>query len=428
MKLARRDARPGRIKSAIIRWLRLDDAAGWHAHFGSPSAAGEHVTAELALRLSAVMACTRLVSQTVATLPLGLYERLPEGGRRLAEGHSASRLISARPNADMTGVVFWEGMVATALLCGNAFAEKKRSAGRVVSLVPLHFDRLSWRSVSGSRYAFTYIESDGRARELQEEDLFHLPGFTLGDRFGVSVIRYGSEVFGAALAANKAAASTFKNGLLPTTYFKMDRVLTPAQRAEFRENLKEITGALNAGKSPLLEGGMDTGTIGIDPSDAQLLESRQFSVEEVCRWFGVPPSMIGATDKASSWASSSENLNIWFLQYGLRPWLKRIEEQIKASLLTPAEQTRYYAEFTVEGLLRADTAARQSFYTSALQNGWMSRNDVRKLENLPPIPGGDIYTVQSNMVALDALGKVDQQSQAVRAALLHWLKGEEESA
>ena len=166
---------------------------------------------------------------------------------------------------------------------------------------------------------------------------------------------------------------------------------------------------------------MEAGEIGINPADAQLLESRAFSIEEVCRWFGVPPSMIGATDKASSWASSSEQLNLWFLQYGLRPWLKRIEQAIWDSLLSPVEQMRYYAEFTVDGLLRADTTARTNFYSTALQNGWMSRNEVRRLENLPAIDGGNIYTAQTNLAPLAMLG-AGNESQAVRAALMHWLK------
>ena len=149
--------------------------------------------------------------------------------------------------------------------------------------------------------------------------------------------------------------STFKNGLLPTTYFSLERVLRPEQREEFREGLQGLSGSLNAGKAPLLEGGMKAETIGINPVDAQLLESRNFSVEEVCRWFGVPPSMVGGGDKASSWASSSESLNLWFLQYGLRPILKRIEMAIWDQLITPAEQVQLYAEFSVEGLLRDKT-------------------------------------------------------------------------
>jgi len=414
--------KPGRIKSAVLNWLGfgLGDTEHWTQWYGRESATGVVVTSDKALTLSSVWACARLVSQTISTLPIGIYERQQDGSRVNAQ-IPASTIVRARPNADTTAVTFWESIVAHALLNGNGFAEKKRVGGRLVALELLESTRLTWRKLESGAYEFQYVDDKGRIRKLADTDVFHIPGFTMSGRFGMSVIKYGAEVFGSALAGNQAANATFKNGLHPTTYFKMDRVVDKEQRKDFRDNLKEISGALNAGKSPLLEAGMEVGTIGINPDDAQLLESRVFSIEEVCRWFGVPPSMIGSTDKASSWASSSEQLNLWFLQYGLRPWLKRIEQAIWAQLLSPVEQTRYYAEFSVEGLLRADTTARTSLYSTALQNGWMSRNEVRRLENLPPIEGGDIYTAQTNLLPLSQLG-AGTESNAVRSALLHWLK------
>lgn len=416
--------KPGRLKSAVLGWLGLSDLSQWYAGVGGDSKAGVTVTSEKAMTLSAVWACTRLISQTIATLPLGLYERKADGSRQLADSLGIARLIHSKPNADMSAVTFWESIIGAALLHGNGFAEKRRSGGKVVALDLLLVERLSWRRLESGEYQFTYLDDGGNRRTISEDDIFHVPGFTLHGRFGMSVIKYGTEVMGSALAANEAAAGTFKNGLLPTTYFKMDGTLKEGQREEFRESLKQITGSLNSGKSPLLEAGMTVGEVGIKPADAQLLESRVFSIEEVCRWFGVPPSMIGSTDKASSWASSSESLNLWFLQYGLRPWLKRVEQAIWGQLLSPVEQTKYYAEFSVEGLLRADTQARANFYSTSLQNGWMSRNEVRKLENLPPVPGGDIYTAQSNLLPLDKLGS-GTDSQAVKAALKHWLKEDE---
>lgn len=418
-----KDKKPGRIKGAVLNWLGfgLDSVGHWTQWYGRESSSGVVVTSDKALTLSAVWACTRLVSQTVATLPIGVYERLEDGSRVPADRLPVTGLIRHRPNSDTTAVTFWESILVHAALHGNGFAEKKRIAGRLVSLELLDSSRLVWRKLQSGAYEFQYTDDLGKVRLIPEGDVFHIPGFTMSGRFGMSVIKYGSEVFGSALAGNQAASSTFKNGLHPTTYFKMDRVVDKSQRDAFRENMKSISGALNAGKSPLLEAGMDVGTVGINPDDAQLLESRVFSIEEVCRWFGVPPSMIGSTDKASSWASSSEQLNLWFLQYGLRPWLKRIEQAIWSQLLTPAEQLRYYAEFNVEGLLRADTTSRTAFYSTALQNGWMSRNEVRRLENLPPVDGGDIYTAQSNLLPLDQLG-AGSDSNAARSALLHWLK------
>lgn len=418
--------KPGRIKSAVLNWLGfgLGDSENWADWYGTTTTSGEVVSAEKALGLSAVWACTRLVSQTISTLPLGLYERKADGSRAAADSLAIAKLIHTKPNADMTSVVFWEAFVANVLLQGNGFAEKRRIGARVVALELMPSDRVTWRRLQSGAYEFVYTASDGKRRVLQEDDVFHVPGFTRDGRFGMSVIKYGAEVFGAGLAANNVANSTFKNGLMQAVYFSMDKTLKPDQRKEFRENLKEVSGSLNAGKSPLLEGGMTANTLGINPSDAQLLESRSYSVEEICRWFGVPPVMVGASDKSSSWASSSEQLNLWFLKYGLTPLLKRIEQSIFDRLLSPAEQRRYYAEFTVEGLLRGDTTARKDFYASALQNGYINRSTVARLENFPDVPGGHIYTVQSNLVPLDQLGSGDQ-SQVVRAALRHWLGDEE---
>jgi len=417
--------KPGRLKSAVIGWLGLSDMSQWATWQGREAKSGVTVTSEKALSLSAVWACTRLVSQTIATLPLGLYELKSDGSRKLADSISIARLIHSKPNADMMAVTFWESIIGAALLHGNGFAEKRRSGGRIVALDLLISERLTWRRLESGAYRFRYTDDDGTPRDIEEDDIFHLPGFTLHGRFGMSVVRYGTEVIGAALAANDAASSTFKNGLMPTTYFKMEGTVRREQREELKKSMQDVSGSLNAGKSPLLEGGMTIGEVGINPDDAQLLESRVFSIEEICRWFGVPPSMIGATDKASSWASSSESINLWFLQYGLRPWLKRVEQAIWDQLLTPVEQMKYYAEFSVEGLLRADTAARTTFYASALQNGWMNRNEVRILENLPPIKGGDIHTAQSNLLPLDMLGG-GTESQAVKAALMHWLKEDDQ--
>lgn len=424
MKLRNKAGLPARLKSYLRGWFGVgsDDGQDGGPVDRGMSDSGACVTPRTALSLAAVWACTRLLSQTIATLPLGLFERVPGESPRPADDLPIARLLSIRPNADMTAVVFWESIIGQALLLGNGFGEKKYLGNRLVAIELLSASRLTWRRLAGGALQFTYIDKTGTTRQIREQDIFHVPGFTLWGKFGMSVIRYGAQVFGAAISTNQAANSTFKNGLLATTFFKMERILNKEQRNEFRTNLETIRGSLNAGKQPLLEGGMDVGELGINPDDAQLLESRAFSTEEVCRWFGVPPSMIGSTDKASSWASSSEQLNLWFLKYTLRPWLKRIEQAVWMQLLTPAEQARYFAEFQVEGLLRADTTARANFYASALQNGYMNRDTVARLENLPKPTGGDVYTVQSNLVPVDKLGQsAAPASTAAADALKAWL-------
>jgi HK97 family phage portal protein len=414
-------ARPGLVKSAVLNWLgfRLTDYPQWAAYYGRESASGERVTHETAMRLSAVYACTRLISQRIATLPLNLY-RTTEAGREFDRKHPLSRLLRQKPNAKMTAPVFWEAVVASILLQRGAYLEPRRNTlGQMVSIEFLHPCRITR---DGDKYRYT--EKNGTIREIPADKVVYIPAFTTDGETGTSVIEYGLEVIGTGIAANRAASATFKNGLMPTTFFKFPKVLRPDQRNDARDAIGVIAGAVNAGKPAILEAEMDVGTIGINPNDAQLLESRNASAEEVCSLYGVPPTMIGRGDKASSWASSSENLNLWFLQYTLMPWMKRIEMAIWDGFLTPAEQLELYAEYNFEGLLRGDSASRSAFYASALQNGWLNRNTVARLENMPEIPGGDIYTVQSNLVPLDKLAAADDAA-AVRAALTNWLRQEE---
>lgn len=413
--------KPGRLKSAVLNWLgfSFSDIAQWRALYGREAETGVSVTPETSMKVSAFYACVRLISQTIATLPVGIYRY---GDTRVEDRkHPLSNLLSMRPNPDQTASVFWESMMASALIAGNGWAEKRMISGKVARLDFLHPYRLRWRR-DGGRYVYVYTDEDGKQRDIEQSSLFHLPGFSIDGRFGISAIEYGVEVLGSAISGNTAANKTFKNGMAPTVAFEMERILSPEQRETFRESIAAISGAINAGKSPVLEGGMKASVIGIKPSDAQLLESRNFSAEEICRWFGVPPSMVGLTDKASSWASSSEALNRWFLQYTLLPWLVKTQQAIDTQLMSPVERTQVYSEFAVEGLLRADSGGRASLYTSALQNGWMSRNEVRRLENLPKVDGGDELTVQSNLIPLSALGATGTESNSVRNALLNWLK------
>ncbi len=422
--MSKRPGKPGRLRSAVLSWLGLtpDFAEEWGAlasRIGTTSTAGNTVTDDLMLSLSAVWACTRLVSETIATLPLGMYERVGTG-KRYAPQHPLHAIIHDAPNANTTAAVHWESTVAAMLLRGNARAEKLTVGGRVVGLNFLNPRNLSvHRSASGAK-EYRYTDDLGRQRIIPEANIWTVPGFSLNGYDGVSVIYYGANVFGAARAAEDAAASTFKNGLLPTTYFKMQQILKPEQRAEFRTNLEAITGALNAGKSPLLEGGMEVGDVGINPDDAQLLQSRGFSVEEICRWFRVPPFMVGHSEKSTSWGTGIEQQMIGFLTFTLAPWLRRIEQAISKDLLTPADKQRFYPKFSVEGLLRADSAGRGSFYGSMVNNGILTRDEVRELEDREPMGGNAaVLTVQSAMAPLDSLGQqADAQLRATMRALL----------
>jgi HK97 family phage portal protein len=224
------------------------------------------------------------------------------------------------------------------------------------------------------------------------------------------------------MSAEDAANGTFKSGLLPTVAFSVDRQMNPKQREEFREYVKTVTGAMNSGKSPVLEQGIKADTIGINPVDAQLLETRAHGIEEVCRWFGVPPWMVGQTDKGSNWGTGLEQQMIAFLTFSISSLTSQIQQCVNKRLLSPADRSKLYAEYSLEGFLKADTAARASFYSTMTQNGIFTRDDCRVKENLPRHGGNAaVLTVQTNLTPIDQLGQ-SNDGQAARAALQNWLQ------
>lgn len=212
---------------------------------------------------------------------------------------------------------------------------------------------------------------------------------------GISPITAGRQSIGAALAAEETAGRMFRNGLLSQNYISAPTYLTIPQKEQAKTILADYSGAVNAGKTPLLEGGWKVESIGLKAEDLQLLQTRQLGVATLCRWFGVQPVMIGAMEKSTAWGTGLEQMNLWFLQYGLMPWLQRIEQAVSRCLLSPAERDRYFARFNVDALLRGDSTARASYMQTALRSGWMTVNEARANDNLAPMPGGDVLMVQA---------------------------------
>lgn len=397
----------------LMRWAT--QGAGGNGDGDNPS--GETVTVQTALQLDTVFACARLIAQTIATLPCMLYQR----GRNdqeavIATGHSLYRVIHDRPNADMTAVEFWTAIVACKLLWGNGYAAiTRRADGSVISLDPLRTDRVQvTRQQDGSR-TYTYV-FNGQTTVYFEDDIFHLKGFSLDGEEGISCIAAGHKSMGHAIATERTAGSIFKNMLRPSGYLKIPQFLSKENREKAREYLKGFTGAENTGKVPMFEGGWEFAPFSVPPDDAQLLETRSFNIETLCRWFGVPPSLVGHTEKTTTWGTGLEQINLGFLQYTLRPHLKEIEQTIGMRLLTERDQAKYYAEFNVEGLLRADSKGRAEYYRTAIQGSWMTPNEVRALENMPPKPGGDHLLAQGAMVPLEVL--IQQAAETVAAQMM----------
>lgn len=421
VRTAQRRGIRSRVRAAVDGWfgrsVELSDAAGMEELLRARALNGVSVTGRTVLTLSTVWACARLISETIATLPLSMYERTADG-RKVANDHRLHMLLHDQPNADTTAAVFWEACVAAMLLRGNAHCEMLMLGGRVVGLAFLAPNRLQRITNYNGVRQWRYTESDGKQRIIPDARIWHVPGFTTDGENGLSVIEYGAVVFGNALAASKASSDAFGNGLMQPLFYKIGQWLKPAQRDEFKA---KIIGSIGRGETPLLEGGIDVSSVGLKPSDAQLLESRAFSVEEICRWFRVPPWMVGHTEKSTSWGTGIEQQMIGFLTFTLAPWLKRIEQAIVKDLLTPAERLRYYPKFAVEGLLRADSAGRAAFYASMVNNGIMTRDEVRALEDRAPMGGNaGLLTVQSAMTTLDTVGAQPDAEQA-RASLRAFL-------
>lgn len=358
-----------------------------------------------ALGLSATYACVNLLAGTIASLPLMVY-RTRNGVRSIASDHPLYYVLHDSPNYDQTAVDFWEFACAGLELHGNAFAEiEKRSNGSVYSLTPIRPDVVTVERLNG-RLQYRWSE-DGKAIKRDQEEILHIRGFGGNPLGGSSTLAACGQTFSGALAAEQAANGMFKNGVLTTGVVSADRDLTKEQMDAAQQRIEEkYAGALNAGRPMVLNNGLQWQQISISPEDAQMLETRRFSVEEICRVFGVPPHMIGHTENSTSWGTGLEQQTLGFQKFTLRRRLKRIEQALQKQLMTPADRAQGISiEFNLEGLLRGDSEGRANFYREMSGIGAMTINEIRALENLPPVPGGDVPRMQMQNVPITQAGQ-----------------------
>lgn len=388
------------------RRVKLSDPDSWH--FDTATWSGKAVTPDSVLQLATAWACIRLNARTIGALPLQVFERLNTGQRRAVPEHPLYEIIHDSPNADQTAMEFWEGQVAAVNLRGASYAEKVYSGSRLTALIPLNPDQTQpYRATDGSR-RYTCSDPMATGRDLGERQVFHLRGFGAGGMQGLSPISYGRQTLGTALAADEVAGRTFANGLQLAGFVEMlqGTKVTPEQRKDLVALFQKFAGSSQTGKVMPLDPGMTFKPLGMKPEDAQLLETRGFHVEEICRWFGVPPILVGhASAGQTMWGSGIEQIMLAWRTVGLQQELERIEQAIEKQLLSPGDRRRFYVEHNVESLMRADSAGRAALYASAAQNGWMVRDEIRAKENLPPVAGGDVATVQANLLPLAQLGK-----------------------
>lgn len=378
----------------------------------SNTSSGATVTERSAMQMTAVYACVRILAESIAGLPLHLYRYSDSGGKEKATSHPLYGLLHDEPNPEMTSFVFRETLMTHLLLWGNAYAQVIRNGrGEITSLYPLLPSRMrvSRDKTSGAIvYDYTPSSDDPAfpkpAVRLSASDVLHVPGLGFDGLVGYSPIQMAKNAIGMAMACEEYGASFFANGAAPGGVLEHPGTIKDPSRV--RDSWQAtFGGSRNSNKIAVLEEGMKYTPISISPEQAQFLETRKFQLNEIARIFRVPPHMVGDLEKSSF--SNIEQQSLEFVKYTLAPWVSRFEQAIHKTLLTSSEKQRFFVRFNVEGLLRGDYQSRMNGYAVARQNGWMSANDIRELENLDRIPetdGGDLYLVNGNMLPLDKAG------------------------
>ncbi len=374
--------------------------------------AGKVVTERSAMQMTAVYSCVRILAEAVAGLPLHFYRYKDNGGKEKAIESHLYHLLHDEPNPEMSSFVFRETLMTHLLLWGNAYAQIIRNGkGEIIALYPLMANKMTVDRDEAGRIYYIYqrgleeANSDGNMTvTLQASDVLHIPGLGFDGLVGYSPIAMAKNAIGLAMAIEEYGAKFFANGAAPSGV--LEHPSTIKDPTKLRETWNAtFGGSANSGKVAVLEEGMKYTPISIPPEQAQFLETRKFQINEIARIFRVPPHMLADLEKSSF--SNIEQQSLEFVKYTLDPWVVRWEQGLYRSLLTPDEKKKYFFKFNVDGLLRGDYASRMTGYATARQNGWMSANDIRELENLDRIPpelGGDLYLINGNMLPLGDAG------------------------
>jgi HK97 family phage portal protein len=376
--------------------------------YGGSTASGVSVSETTALNLSAVWACVRVISETGGSLPWFTYKRTADGGRERFPDHEIYHLLHDAPNPDMSAMTWKETTLAHVLLWGNGFSEIVRDGrDRIAALFPITPDRVTVRQRTDHRLFYEVTNGENPPTILEAEDMYHVPGLGFDGLVGYSVVHKARESLGLGLAGEKFGASFFGNGAHAGGFLKHPGQLSPVAKKNLRESIEALhKGSENAHKFGILEEGMEWMGNTVPPNDAQFLETRSFQVEEVCRWFRVPPHKI--QHLARSTFSNIEHQSIEFVTDTIRPWLVRLEQEAHRKLLGPRERSRVYTENLVDALLRGDALSRSNALAVQYQHGVLLGDEWRAIENRNPLPDGlgqrPMVTVQS--VPLDKLDAV----------------------
>ena len=383
-----------------------------YSFFFGGSSSGKRVNERSAMQMTAVYSCVRILAEAVAGSPLHLYRYKEDGGKEKALDHPLYLLLHDEPNPEMSSFVFRETLMTHLLLWGNAYAQIIRNGrGEVMALYPLMPDRMAVDRDDKGQLYYEYTTSaddapisKGSIVRLKPSDVLHIPGLGFDGLVGYSPIAMAKNAIGLAIATEEYGSKFFANGAQPSGVLEHPGTIKDPQRV--RDSwMSQFGGSANSNKIAVLEEGLKYTPISISPEQAQFLETRKFQINEIARIFRVPPHMVGDLEKSSF--SNIEQQSLEFVKYTLEPWLVRWEQSIQRTLFSADEKKRYFVRFNVEGLLRGDYASRMNGYAVGRQNGWMSANDIRELENLDRIPaeeGGDLYLINGNMTKLKDAG------------------------
>lgn len=369
---------------------------------------------DAAMQVSTVYACVSLLARVISSLPLLVYETLPDGRRKLARDSRLWMVLHSRPNDVMTPRDFWSTMIMHWAMRGNAYAQIIRdSSGDLVSLWPLSPDQTEVFVDSKGQVAYKY-QKDGKTYILGVNDVLHIKDIGNG-LIGLSKLSFMSSSVKEATDTQKFATANAENYGKPSGILTVDHILKKEnkngvnERERIRQSLYDFrTGG--SSKIVVLEADMKFNPVTLTPEESQLIENRRFSVEEICRWFGVPPVLIGASG-ATTWGSGISEITSGFVKFTIGPMLVSIEQALRSRVFTLEERMTMQAEFSLDALMRGDITSRYQAYATAVQNGFKTRNEVRQLENDEPVEGGDVLTAQTNLAPLDKLGQVTGGSQ-----------------
>jgi HK97 family phage portal protein len=362
-----------------------------------------------ALQVSAVWACVELLSDNIASLPLFVYEREPgaDGHKNLARGTDLWKLLHDNPNRRNTPMEFWQFMTLNFILRGNAYARVVRNAaGEAIELLPLSSDQVEVEVDSTGKVIYKY-SFEGKIIVYDERSILHWKDKGNGI-YGMSRLDYMRSSVGVAISSQNHTEQGYRKSGRRPGVFMIDKLLTQEQREKIRKN---YSGLVEGSDDDLLvlEAGAKFEPLSLSPADLQLLDTRKFAVEDIARWFGVSSVMINDTAKTTTWGTGITELIEGFYKFRLRPMLEGLEQAIERRVLTPGQRDKYTVEFSLDAILRGSFRDRLEAASTAVNNGLMTRNEYRQLENLPPKDGGDILTVQLALTNLENLSANSNQ-------------------